>query len=121
MRFLQTLKNTAKRTFTAMCAVVLAVTSGIITSDMITMTASAAPGGGTTYLSDALYASSGKKYKESQEDWQSYLDSYSKSGNTYYLGTPYSSWLHAASPNGDKWQLDEGYSTQITKNGGSTT
>ena len=121
MRFLQTLKNTAKRTFTAMCAVVLAVTSGIITSDMTTMTASAAPGGGTTYLSDALYASSGKKYKESQEDWQSYLDSYSKSGNTYYLGTPYSSWLHAASPNGDKWQLNEGYSTQITNNGGSTT
>lgn len=117
MSFLQTLKNTAKRTFTAMCAVVIAVTSGILTSDMTTMTASAASGG-TTYLSDALYQSSGKKYKESQKDWQSFLDSYSKSGNTYYLGTPYSSWLHAASPKGDLWQRNEGYSSKISASGG---
>lgn len=115
MRFFEKLKNTAKRICSAMCAVVLTVTSGIITSDMVTMKASAAALHGSTYLSETF------SYQESREDWTSFLDAYSKSGNTYYLGTPYSSWLYAASPNGDKWQFDDGYRSNIIGAGGSST
>ena len=69
------------------------------------------------YFNDGIKAASGGKLTISLEQWQSFITKYTS--NDYYVGTPYSIWLYAASPNGDKWQFDEGCTEQIISTGGT--
>ena len=111
MEILQRLKSSVKRSFTVLCAVVMTLTSGILTGTELT--ASAAKLNGSAYLSDVLYQNSGNKYKETKEQWQSFLNEYSTGGQkNYYLGTPYNSSLYAASPKGNQWQGYSGMNCQ---------
>lgn len=111
MEILQRLKSSVKRSFTVLCAVVMTLTSGILTGTELT--ASAAKLNGSAYLSDVLYQNSGNKYKETKEQWQAFLNEYSTGGQkNYYLGTPYNSSLYAASPNGNQWQGYSGMNCQ---------
>lgn len=114
MEFLSKLKSSLKRSFTVLCAAVMALTSGILTGTEFT--ASGATLHGAAYLNEALNQASGGKYREPLETWQAFLDVQSKTD--YYKGTPYSSWLYAASPKGDLWQRNEGYSSKIGASGG---
>ena len=114
MEFLSKLKSSLKRGFTVLCAAVMVLTSGILTGTELT--ASAATLHGATYLNEAINKASGGKYREPLDTWQSFLDAQSKTD--YYKGTPYSSWLYAASPKGDLWQRNEGYSSKIGAAGG---
>ena len=111
MEILQRLKSSVKRSFTVLCAVVMTLTSGILTGTELT--ASAAKLNGSAYLSDVLYQNSGNKYKETKEQWQAFLNEYSTGGQkNYYLGTPYNSSLYAASPKGNQWQGYSGMNCQ---------
>lgn len=111
MEILQRLKSSVKRSFTVLCAVVMTLTSGILTGTELT--ASAAKLNGSAYLSDVLYQNSGNKYKETKEQWQAFLNEYSTgSQKNYYLGTPYNSSLYAASPQGNQWQGYSGMNCQ---------
>lgn len=69
------------------------------------------------YFNEAMYFASGELFTETAEDWQDFIDTYSQ--NDYYNSTPYTYWLFASSPKGDKWQLDTEYAQMITENGGS--
>lgn len=69
------------------------------------------------YLCEAFNIAGGSFYNEPRSQWINFLDKYSSSD--YYIGTPYDEWLYSASPRGDKWQLEEGYSSYIISGGGS--
>lgn len=69
------------------------------------------------YLCEAFNIAGGNFYTEARSQWINFLDKYSASD--YYIGTPYDEWLYSASPRGDKWQLEEGYSSYIISGGGS--
>ena len=69
------------------------------------------------YLSEAFSIAGGNRFYESRSQWIDFLNSYSTSN--YYLGTPFDNWLYSASPRGDKWQLNEGFSYNIVNGGGS--
>lgn len=69
------------------------------------------------YFNEALTAAGAGSVTESLEYWQDFLESFS--AGDYYLGTPYSEWLYAASPNGDKWQYREGYGDTLNQFGGT--
>lgn len=69
------------------------------------------------YLCEAFNIAGGNFYNEPRSQWIRFLDKYSCTD--YYIGTPYDEWLYSASPRGDKWQLEEGYTSYITDGGGS--
>ncbi|MBQ6250235.1 hypothetical protein, partial [Ruminococcus sp.] len=75
------------------------------------------PDGG--YFNDAIKAASGGQTSISLSQWQSFINEYAS--NDYYIGTPYSTWLYATSPRGDKWQYAEGCRDTIVSTGGSDT
>ena len=71
------------------------------------------------YFSYGIKQSTNGTLTMSLSQWQSFIDEYST--NDYYIGTPYSTWLYAASPKGDLWQYREGGATNIISHGGSST
>lgn len=107
-----------QKSFTVLWAVIFFVTSIIIRQPELRCEAAAMKNPNGIYLNAALVKAGAGSVVEPLEDWQSFLDKFS--ANNYYVGTPYSGWLYAASPNGDKWQYNEGYSTYINSNGGTT-
>ena len=70
------------------------------------------------YLNQAFVDAGAGSRTETLEEWQAFLTS--NADSDYYLGTPYSAWLYAASPRGDKWQYSEGFARSINNNGGTT-
>ena len=69
------------------------------------------------YFNEGINADSGGKLSMSLAQWQSFINKYT--ANDYYIDTPYSIWLYAASPRGDKWQFNEGCREQIISTGGT--
>ena len=70
------------------------------------------------YLNQAFADAGSGIRTETLAEWQAFLTGSAESD--YYLGTPYSAWLYAASPRGDKWQYSEGFGGSINNNGGTT-
>ncbi|MBQ8961511.1 MAG: hypothetical protein IJ071_09935 [Ruminococcus sp.] len=109
-----------QRSFTVIMAVIFFFTGSIIRQpELDTFAAAAMKNPSGVYLNAALVKAGAGSVVEPLEDWQNFLDKFSSTD--YYVGTPYSEWLYAASPKGDKWQYNEGYGSTVNYYGGTTS
>lgn len=92
-------------------------TCGILPENFIRANAAVLYNTDGVYLSEAFNIAGGNLYHEPRSQWTAFIDEYS--ANAYYIGTPFDDWLYSASPRGDKWQIEEGYSQPLISGGGS--
>ena len=105
------------KTIAIFVSFILILTCGIFPTPLLRAETASLCNPNGVYLCEAFNIAGGNLYNQPRSQWIKFLDKYS--ANDYYLGTPFDDWLYSASPRGDRWQLDEGYSYSITSGGGS--